>query len=889
MKRRRGEPRMAAAASLGLGLLLLAGVSAGSAPTEPTDSNDTCRGLYNCQPGILLPPWRPLDPSPGDKAARAAVYFAAMAYLFLGMSIAADRFMASIEVITSQEREVRVRRADGEVFTTRVRVWNETVSNLTLMALGSSAPEILLSVIEVCGHGFEAGELGPATIVGSAAFNMLVIVAICVSAVPAGQHRRIRHLPVFFTTAFWSVFAYVWLYLMLAVLSPGVVEVWEALLTFAFFPACVLLAWAADRRLLLRRFARKRYRADKAGGAVIVEGTGGPEPEPEAAAAKRTMARLLRELKQRHPNTGSPRLMEMASYQALLRQSKSRAFYRVHATRRLTGEGDVLKQHAAERTRRLLSLPAGVPGPGPGPERPRQPGVLVYFDPAEYRCSEDCGWLQLTVVVEAEGGGGAGYPVAVDYRTEEGTATAGSDYEHAEGTLRFGPGEARGLLPVRIVDDDVYEPDEFFQVRLSNPRAEGVGCGGAGAGRVALGPQSLATVTILDDDHAGMFAFERGHGRVSESVGAVSVRVLRTSGSRGAVLLPYRTAEGTAKAGEDFVGLSGQLLFQNDETVKTIEVQIINDEEYEKNKNFFIELGQPKLVGSKIQTDYSSAVGKQEELAQQGCPCLGEHLKMEIVIEESYEFKSTVDKLIKKTSLALAVSSSSWKEQFVNAVTVSAGEDNDDGGSSEKQLPSYFDYIMHFLTVFWKVLFAFVPPTEYLNGWACFVVSIMLIGVLTTITGDLAKHFGCTIGLKNSVTAIVFVALGTSIPDTFASKVAAVQDQFADASISNVTGSNAVNVFLGIGVAWTMSAIYWASKGQPFRVDPGNLAFSVTIFTIFAFVAITTLLCRRRRDIGGELGGPWLPKLCTSAFFILLWLAYIVLSSLEAYCYITGF
>lgn len=37
--------------------------------------------------------------------------------------------------------------------------------------------------------------------------------------------------------------------------------------------------------------------------------------------------------------------------------------------------------------------------------------------------------------------------------------------------------------------------------------------------------------------------------------------------------------------------------------------------------------------------------------------------------------------------------------------------------------------------------------------------------------------------------------------DTFASKVAAIQDQYADASIGNVTGSNAVNVFLGIGVS----------------------------------------------------------------------------------------
>lgn len=47
-----------------------------------------------------------------------------------------------------------------------------------------------------------------------------------------------------------------------------------------------------------------------------------------------------------------------------------------------------------------------------------------------------------------------------------------------------------------------------------------------------------------------------------------------------------------------------------------------------------------------------------------------------------------------------------------------------------------------------------------------------------------------------------FFSLSLSLhPDTFASKVAAIQDQYADASIGNVTGSNAVNVFLGIGVS----------------------------------------------------------------------------------------
>merc|ERR1711881_432038 len=54
-----------------------------------------------------------------------------------------------------------------------------------------------------------------------------------------------------------------------------------------------------------------------------------------------------------------------------------------------------------------------------------------------------------------------------------------------------------------------------------------------------------------------------------------------------------------------------------------------------------------------------------------------------------------------------------------------------------------------------------------------------------------------------------FVALGTSLPDTFASKTAATQDPYADASIGNVTGSNSVNVFLGLGLPWTIGACYW--------------------------------------------------------------------------------
>ena len=52
-----------------------------------------------------------------------------------------------------------------------------------------------------------------------------------------------------------------------------------------------------------------------------------------------------------------------------------------------------------------------------------------------------------------------------------------------------------------------------------------------------------------------------------------------------------------------------------------------------------------------------------------------------------------------------------------------------------------------------------------------------------------AKLLGCVLNLEVSVTGITIIALGTSMPDTFASRSAAIQDDTADASIGNVTGT----------------------------------------------------------------------------------------------------
>merc|ERR1712029_675226 len=185
------------------------------------------------------------------------------------------------------------------------------------------------------------------------------------------------------------------------------------------------------------------------------------------------------------------------------------------------------------------------------------------------------------------------------------------------------------------------------------------------------------------------------------------------------------------------------------------------------------------------------------------------------------------------------------------------------------------DYIMHLLTFGYKLFFALIPPPGLLGGWPCFVVSLIMIGLIVIIVGDLAEIFGCLIGLNPDITAITFVALGTSLPDTFASKIAAVTEKTADNAIGNVTGSNSVNVFMGLGIPWMIASIYHAAKGteEGFVVEAGTLAFSVMVYTVCALLGLALLMARRFLPVFGnaELGGPTVTKWASSVFFIVLW------------------
>jgi len=253
---------------------------------------------------------------------------------------------------------------------------------------------------------------------------------------------------------------------------------------------------------------------------------------------------------------------------------------------------------------------------------------------------------------------------------------------------------------------------------------------------------------------------------------------------------------------------------------------------------------------------------------------LGDFTTCLVIVSDDKNYQKLVEQvvtLMEDEEEKYGVGTSTWSEQFHDAMNM--------GGDDDAE-PEWGDYLMHFLSFYWKVIHALVPPTDYYGGWATFWVSLLFIGLITCLVGDIAKMLGCVIGLEDGITAITFVALGTSLPDTFASMEATINDDTADAAITNVTGSNSVNVFLGLGLPWCMAVFYHESEGTKYLYPAGDLSFSVVVFFAFAVVCIF-LLIYRRFYCDGELGGPKNQAYAHSAFLYLSWFIYIVISSMK--------
>jgi len=797
--------------------------------------------------GLMLPLFAP-DEQTWPLELRAVLYFTGLFWSFMGVGIVSDIFMGSIEKITSKKK--RVFSSNLQTFIT-VKVWNDTVSNLTLMALGSSAPEILLSVIELLKNGMYSGDLGPSTIVGSAAFNLLCITAVCVSAIPGGEFRRIKDIQVFAVTATFSVAAYLWLIVICMLWTPDVITIPEALITFFLFPVLVLLAFLADKGYFTR--GGKNKEAEK----VLLD-----------AATEQEIATMRMRILKKH-GTGIPddKVVALIREEFGAAEEPSRAARRMAATEKLFGGG--------RRKSDTKVVPVQL---SPEQQEAAKPVVTFAFEHLEYSCLESCDTLELLVSRESDSTEPLGKG-SVMYRTKEITAKDGKDFIKVEGKLEFDEDETEQMIYIKILDDDEHEPDTYFDVELYNPYS-------ADEAKVetTLGKNKKAHVRIVDDDAVGILAFSNQEEKVAEDFSGekvIAIMVHRHAGAKGAISCAYRTEDGTGIAGIDYEEATGTLEFADQETEAKIELTIKPRGRFDTTSIFRLYL--EEVTGG-------AGFAAHTDGGEECCICT-------IVVGSDEATKRRADKLKQAFKVNWEVqmmARDNWKDQFTDAVLLDPGE------ATGCELVTA--WVFHLITMPWKVIFALIPPVDYCGGWLCFCSSLAMIGMVTAVIGDLAELCGCVVNMPDEITAISLVALGTSLPDTFASKTAAEQDPTADASIGNVTGSNSVNVFLGLGLPWTIGAVYWAALGELSPDDPwftkyrgesvldiypnggqfvvlgGNLGFSVAVFCCCATTCIIVILLRRW-FVGGELGGPKGIMYATSSFLVCLWLTYVGLSS----------
>ena len=285
----------------------------------------------------------------------------------------------------------------------------------------------------------------------------------------------------------------------------------------------------------------------------------------------------MKRIRLENPPISLIELETKAREEVMSKGPKSRAYYRAQATRKMAGKEDAKKAFSKQLAAEAEAEKAAEEAAAAAAAEPvkRDDGVCrVFFDPPHYTVMESVGTFEVTIVRE---GGDMNETVQVDYKTEDGTASSDGDYIEAIGTLTFGPGETQKHVTLEVMDDDVFEEDEHFYIRISNLRrkdgrafkeieVEGDDGKKSMQASTQLGTPHLATIMILDDDHGGIFSFEDGEAEVVESVGAYEVKVQRISGARGKVAIPFNTEDGTAKEGSHYEAVEGELIFSNEET-----------------------------------------------------------------------------------------------------------------------------------------------------------------------------------------------------------------------------------------------------------------------------------------------------------------------------------
>jgi hemoglobin-like flavoprotein len=169
----------------------------------------------------------------------------------------------------------------------------------------------------------------------------------------------------------------------------------------------------------------------------------------------------------------------------------------------------------------------------------------------------------------------------VDFATLGGTAASGTDYQPASGTLTFLKGETTKTITVTVNGDTVKEPNETFNVKLSNNDELGI-IKGQGTG------------TIIDDDAQPSISINdvsQVEGNSGQTTFVFNATL--SAASSQIITIAFATAAGTANGNDDYQTVSGTLTFNPGETSKSIAVAVNGDVVSEPDETFFVQLSNP--------------------------------------------------------------------------------------------------------------------------------------------------------------------------------------------------------------------------------------------------------------------------------------------------------
>ena len=176
-------------------------------------------------------------------------------------------------------------------------------------------------------------------------------------------------------------------------------------------------------------------------------------------------------------------------------------------------------------------------------------------------------------------------PVSVDYATTAmmGSATAGTDYTPASGTVTIAPGMTSATFTVGILGDQLVESDETFAVMLSNPTNASI----AEMSDMAIG-------TIQDDESTIMLGSDSITVEEGEDAFLTVIRTGMGALNRpsSVVLTVGPGTMGSATPGEDYSPITMTLTFAPFETIKQLSIHVVDDDLIEPAETFTASIGE---------------------------------------------------------------------------------------------------------------------------------------------------------------------------------------------------------------------------------------------------------------------------------------------------------